>query len=464
MKAVFGTILSIKGDIIEVEFSGANLFPGEVLIVKENPLLKLEIHSNPKRNIYLCISLCDSKKLRRGDFVIRTEKTLEVPIGKELLGRAIDIFGIPIDGKGPFKIERIKSIYLSPPPFSATSFKRELLETGIKAIDFFTPLLKGGNLGLFGGAGVGKTVLLTELMHNVAFYHKGFSVFAGVGERIREAQELYETLEKAKVLPSVILVLGQMNEPPSIRFRAAFTAVTIAEYLRDFEKKEVLFFIDNIYRFVQAGNELSVLFSALPSEEGYQPTLASEIASLEERLISTQEGDLTSIQAIYVPADDFTDAGVQATMPYFDSIVILSREVYQEGRYPAIDLLRSSSSAISPSILGETHYELLIEAKKILEKYYHLQKIVSLIGETELSEEDRILYHRGRKLLNFMTQNLHVVKEQTGLPGQYVKRTETIKGVKEILTGTFDEIGDERFLYIKSIDEIEWLRMPKIWR
>lgn len=463
MKA-FGTIISIRGDLVEVEFPESSLFPGEILVVKENPLLKLEVHSNPQKNIYLCIALCDPGKLKRGDFVISTEKPLQIPLGKELLGRAIDIFGIPIDGKGPFKIEKFKPIYLSPPPFSVTSFKREIFETGIKAIDFFTPLLKGGNLGLFGGAGVGKTVLLTELMHNIAFYHKGYSVFAGVGERIREAHELYETLERTKVLPSVVLVFGQMNEPPSIRFRTAFTAVTIAEYLRDFEEKEILFFIDNIYRFVQAGNELSVLFSALPSEEGYQATLGSEIASLEERLISTKQGDLTSVQAIYVPADDFTDAGVQAIMPYFDSIVILSREIYQEGRYPAIDLLNSSSSAISPSILGKKHYELLIEAKKILERYSHLQKIVSLIGETELTQEDRIIYHRARKLLNFMTQNLHVVEDQTGLPGQYVKREETIKGVEEILAGTFDEVGDEKFLYIKSIDEIKWLKIPKIWR
>ncbi len=450
----YGKILSIKGDIVEVEFFEADLFPKEILILKENPSFMLEVHSAKKENIFICISLGPSKNLRRYMQVKRTKKTLEIPVGKELLGRVIDVFGNPLDGKNKIDVKRKTSIYSSPPLYYNTPPLNETFETGIKVIDFFTPLLKGGNLGLFGGAGVGKTVLLTELMHNVAFQKKGYSVFAGVGERIREAQELYEVLKKTNVLPSVALIFGQMNEPAFVRFKTAFGGVALAEYFRDIEKTDVLFFIDNIYRFVQAGNELSVLFSSIPSEEGYQPTLASEISALEERLASTTNGNITSIQAVYVPADDFTDAGVQAIMPYFDSIVILSREVYQEGRYPAVDILASSSSAINPSIIGRTHYETLMEAKKILERYNYLQKIIALIGETELSEEDRVIFHRARKILNFMTQNLFVVEDQTGTPGQYVKREETIRGVKEISQGNLDHLPDESLLFIGSLNDL----------
>ena len=450
----YGKILSIKGDIVEVEFFEMDLFPKEILILKEDPSFMLEVHSAKKENVFICISLGSSKNLKRYMQVERTKRTLEIPVGKELLGRVMDVFGNPLDGKSKIDVKHKRSVYSSPPLYYNTPPLNKIFETGIKVIDFFTPLLKGGNLGLFGGAGVGKTVLLTELMHNVAFQKKGYSIFAGVGERIREAQELYEVLKKTNVLPSVALIFGQMNEPAFARFKTAFAGVALAEYFRDIEKTDVLFFIDNIYRFVQAGNELSVLFSSIPSEEGYQPTLASEISALEERLASTTNGNITSIQAVYVPADDFTDAGVQAIMPYFDSIVILSREVYQEGRYPAVDVLASSSSAINPSIVGRVHYETLMEAKKILERYNYLQKIIALIGETELSEEDRVIFHRARKILNFMTQNLFVVEDQTGTPGQYVAREETIRGVKEILQGNLDHLPDESLLFIGSLNDL----------
>jgi F-type H+-transporting ATPase subunit beta len=449
-----GRILSIKGDVVEVEFLGENLFPKEILVLKNDPSFMLEVHSARKEGVFICISLGSSKKLKRNMLVKRTKKMLEIPVGEELLGRVIDVFGNPIDENGPILTKLKRPIYSPPPLYQEAPLLKELFETGIKVIDFFTPLLKGGNLGLFGGAGVGKTVLLTELMHNVAFQKKGYSIFAGVGERIREAQELYETLKQTNVLPSVALILGQMNEPASIRFKTAFAGAAIAEYFRDIKKRDVLFFIDNIYRFVQAGNELSVLFSAIPSEEGYQPTLASEISALEERLVSTINGSITSVQAIYVPADDFTDAGVQAIMPYFDSIIILSRDVYQEGRYPAVDILASSSSAINPLILGRAHYEALMEAKRILERYNYLQKIVALIGEAELSEEDKVIYHRARKILNFMTQNLFVVEDQTGLRGKYVKREETIKGVKAIIEGKLDYLKDDDLLYIGSLNDL----------
>jgi F-type H+-transporting ATPase subunit beta len=293
-------------------------------------------------------------------------------------------------------------------------------------------------------------------MHNVAFYQKGILIFAGIGERIREAQELYETLKKENVLPLTILVLGQMNTPASIRFKVGLSAVTIAEYFRDNQKEDTFFFADNIYRFLQAGNELSTLLGNIPSEGGYQPTLDSEIGSLEERLVSTENASITSIQAIYVPADDITDPGVQTTIPYFDSMVIYSREVYQEGRFPAIDVLASSSSLINPTILGEEHYSVLLETKKVLERYQELQRIISIVGEAELSYEDRQIYHRAKKILNFMTQNFFVVADQTGKPGQYIKREETVFGIKTILEGTLDRIPDEKLLNIGSLKDISY--------
>jgi F-type H+-transporting ATPase subunit beta len=293
-------------------------------------------------------------------------------------------------------------------------------------------------------------------MHNLAFLKRKYSVFAGLGERIREGHELYETLKKNNILPWVSLVFGQMNESASRRIKVGFVAATIAEYFRDELKKDVFFFIDNVYRFLQAGNEISMMVGEILSEDGYQPTLYSEIASLEERLVSTKNGSITSIQAIYVPADDITDSGVQAVLPYFDSVVILSREVYQEGRFPAVDVLASSSSAITPAILGKEHYEALLEAKKILEQYKGLEQIVSIVGEAELSVENRIIYHRARKILNFMTQNLFSVEEQTGIPGKYVKKEETVEGVKAILEGKLDHVPEEAFLYIGGLRDLKF--------
>lgn len=449
-----GYILSIQGEVVEVEFYKNPPFIDEILVLEENPEVWLEVHSISTKNIFVCFSLTKSDKLFRNAKVKRTGRSLEIPVGKELLGRVIDIFGNSLDGLPPLEIKERKSIYQSPPPYQRIVFKKESIETGIKVIDFFTPLRKGEELGLFGGAGLGKTVLLFELMHNVAFFRKEISVFAGLGERIREGHELYETLKKTNVLPSVALVFGQMNEPAVIRFKVGFVAATIAEYFRDFHKQDVFFFIDNVYRFLQAGNELSTMLSTIPSEDGYQPTLNSEIGQLEERLVSTENGSITSVQAIYVPADDITDSGVQAALPYFDSVVILSRDVYQEGRYPAIDILASSSSVIDPVILGQEHYEASLEAKRVLERYKYLQRIVSIVGEAELSVEDRTIYYRAKKLLNFMTQNLFAVAEQMGVAGQYVKREETVKGVKAILEGKLDKVPEEAFLYIGGLSDL----------
>jgi len=291
-------------------------------------------------------------------------------------------------------------------------------------------------------------------MHNIAIFHKGLSVFAGVGERIREGHELYETLSDTKVLPHVALVFGQMNESAAVRFRVGFTAISLAEYFRDTLKKEVLFFIDNVYRFVQAGNELSTLLNSIPSEDGYQATLAGEVGVFQERLISTNDAAITSVQAIYVPADDLTDAGVQAIFPYFDSVVTLSRAVYQEGRHPSVDILGSSSSLIDPSVLGLEHYEAVLEAEKLLKRYTYLQRIVSIVGEAELSIEDRILLHRAKKLLNYMTQDLFVTADQAGRPGKYVKREKTIADVRDILAGSLDEVSEDTLLYIGDLSEL----------
>lgn len=451
----FGKIISIFGDIVEIEFFGENLFAREILVLKEDPKIKFEVIGSFKKNVFFALCLRGKEKIKRGDFVVRTRKSLEVGVGKKLLGRVINLFGESIDNLGEIKIEEQKEIEQHSPPYARTTLLENLIETGIKAVDFFTPLVEGGKLGIFGGAGLGKTVLLLELMHNLVSAKRGIIIFAGIGERIREGAELYESLKETGVLSNSVLVFGEMDKPAVVRYKIGGVAVTLAEYFRDQLKENVLFFVDNLYRFLQAGNELSTLLGNIPSEGGYQPTLTSEIGNFQERLVSTKTASITSIEAIYVPADDITDPAVQAVIPYFDSIVVFSREVYQEGRVPAIDFLASSSSLLTPEILGEKHYFLLLEAKKILERYKELQKIVAILGEAELSFEDRILYHRARKILNFMTQNFFVVQDQTGKIGQYVPRQKTLEGVERILEGDFDGIEDEKLLYIGSLEEIK---------
>jgi len=449
-----GFIKSIRGDIAEIEFPFGEVLTGEILILKDDPRVKFEVQGALKENIFFCLIFGKSEKLIRGAQVQRTREKLKIPVGRELLGRVINLFGEPLDGLPKIETQKKREIGKGAFPFEEITLEKELIETGIKAIDFFAPLRKGGKLGIFGGAGVGKTVLLSELMHNTAFFHKGISIFAGIGERIREAHELYETLKESNVLPSTILVFGQMNETAAVRYKVGFAAVTIAEYFRDEENKDILFFVDNIYRFLQAGTELATLLSLIPSEEGYQPTLLSEIGSFQERLVSTKGADISSIQAIYVPADDITDAGIQAVLPYFDSLIFLSREVYQEGRYPAIDLLTTSSTVTDISTIGREHYETLIEAKRILERYTQLKKIISIVGEEELSADDRIILKRARRLLNFMTQPFFVVQNQTGIEGKYVKREETIRGVRRILEGETDDVPEEFLMNLGSLDEI----------
>ena len=449
-----GRVHSVKGTVVEVEYREDRPARHELLTLEEDKSVALEVYSSLPNDIFTCICLSDPRKLYRGAKVIRTGDTLKVPIGNALLGRLVDIFGNPIDGAGPLPKTERQSVYREAPSYGDVDFKNEFMETGVKIIDFFTPVRKGGKIGVFGGSGVGKTVLLTEMMHNIAVFHKGVSVFTGIGERIREGHELYETLRETKVLPNVALIYGQMNESAAIRFRVGQTGVTIGEYFRDVEKKDVLFFIDNIYRFVQAGNEVSTLLSTIPSEDGYQATLAGEMGAFQERLVSTKESSITTVQAIYVPADDLSDSGVQAIVPYFDSVVTLSRGVYQEGRHPSVDILASSSSMAQPSIIGLEHYEALLEAEKLLKHYVYMERIVAIMGESELSVEDRTLFYRAKKLLNYMTQDLFVVADQSGKPGKYVKRDKVIQDVIAILGGHVDEVPEDAFLYIGDLSEV----------
>jgi len=455
MEQHHGQIVAVKGDIVEVEFKENPPARHELLTLADNQNARIEVYSSTQYDTLLCISLSDPTELFRGAKILKTGKSLEVPVGEKLLGRVVDVFGEPIDGLGQVAAEKRVSIYRDAPSYDSASFTNEFLETGIKVIDFFTPVRKGGKIGLFGGSGVGKTVLLSELMHNIAVFHKGVSVFAGVGERIREGHELYETLTQTNVLPHVALVFGQMNESAAVRFRVGYTALALAEYFRDEANKDVLFFIDNVYRFVQAGNELSTLLNTIPSEDGYQATLTGEVGVFQERLISTKESKITTIQAIYVPADDLTDAGVQAIVPYFDSIVTLSRTVYQEGRHPSVDILSSSSSLIDPSIIGLEHYSAVLEAEKLLKRYTYLQRIVSIVGEAEISLEDRILYYRAKKLLNYMCQDLFVLEEQTGMSGKYIQRERTIADVNDILKGKLDNVSENKLLYIGDLSDVK---------
>lgn len=452
----FGKIIGIQGQIIEVEFKNDQPSVHDILVLEDDPTIKMQVASPSGPSSFFCLNLSPTDKLYRGLKIINTKKPILIPTGQGVLGRVMNIFGEPIDGLGEIKKEGEKPIYSESLDYSEIVKHNEILETGIKAIDFLSPMIRGGKIGLFGGAGVGKTVLLTEIIHNVVVLRKGkgLSVFAGVGERIREGHELYETLAEKEVLPSVSLVLGTMGENPAIRFLTGFTGVTLAEYFRDSLKKDVLFFIDNVFRFAQAGNELSVLMNTIPSEDGYQATLTSEMASFHERLVSNIDNSITSIEAIYIPNDDILDQGVQAIFPYLDSSVVLSRNIYQEGLLPAIDLLSSSSANLNPETVGQLHYDVALKALALLKQATSLDRIVSLVGESELSPSDKLIYERAKKLRNFMTQNFFVTEKQTGKKGSYVPRVTTVADVNDLLGGKYDEITDDKFSFIGSAKEI----------
>lgn len=449
-----GRIRSVRGQIVEIECVGEH-YPRlrDLLTARNDTDVKLEAHSYGVNGILNCLLLSARDKLCRNMEVVATGGHLTIPVGDEVLGRVIDLYGNVLDGGEPLKRSKQRSIYGS----KEQTIPRQKLgargvsETGIKAIDFFTPLLVGGKLGLVGGAGVGKTVLMTEIIRNLHSRHKGISIFAGIGERIREGYELWKSLEETKVLDRTALVLARMSDNAAVRFKIAWATAALAEYFRDEEKKNVLFFVDNIFRFVQAGNELSTLLEEMPSEFGYQPTLQTEMARFENRLMSTDEAYLTSVQTVYVPADQLTNPAVSAALPYFDAVVILSRESVKQGLFPAIDLLRSKSNVLDKTIVGEDHYRALTETVELLNEYGKLSRIAAIIGASELTEEDRVLYTRAQQLLNYMTQPFFTMETHTGRPGVFVKREETIGDVLKIIEGAYDQVAPETFRYIGSL-------------
>lgn len=452
-----GKIISIKGQIIEVEFQESPPAIGDIIVLEEDESVEMEVFSTGEGHRFFCFSYSPVVKMYRSAPVLNTARKVEIPEPSALLGRIIDIFGQTHDGQGELKTKKTISVGAREIAYDDVVPADTPLPTGIKVIDFFSPILKGGKVGLFGGAGVGKTILLTEIIHNVVIRNKdrNVSVFTGVGERSREGQELYESLGESKVLDAVSIIYGLMGENPAVRFKTATVGASVAEYYRDEMKKDVLFFIDNVFRYAQAGNELSTLMSTIPSEGGYQATMASEMANFHERLISTKQGGITSFEAVYVPADDITDYAVQSIFPYFDSTVVLSREIYQQGRFPAVDLLASSSSALTVSIVGEEHYKNFIEAQSLLKKSVSLERIVSLVGESELSEQDQNEYRRSKILQNYMTQAFNVVESQTGRPGEFVPVEDTVKDVRAILDGTFDKNEPEEFMFLGNLSKVQ---------
>ena len=449
--------MSVIGQIAEVKFGGLMPQIFEVLTLSKDPKVVLYVYQSVEGGVFYCIILRGRRKIRLGAEVSATGEKLSVPVGRELLGRVINIFGKAIDGGKEIEYSKTMKVFKKALAISEVSGKREIWETGIKIIDFFAPLVKGGKMGLFGGAGVGKTILLTEVMHNILHRNKGgkkkkrVSVFAGVGERTREGQELHEELKKSGLLPDVSLIYGQMGENASVRFLTALAAAAIAEYFRDEEKSDVLFFIDNVFRFAQAGSEISTLTKTIPSEDGYQATLSSEMALFHERLVSTQDSVLSSVEAIYVPSDDLLDAGVQSIYPYLDSIVTLSRDVYQEGRFPAIDVLSSSSKMLSPEVAEKEHYETVIKALAVLKKAQGLERMVALVGEAELSPENQEIYKRAKLINNYMTQPFFVAETQTGRKGEYVPLSDTVRDVGDILSGKYDALEPDKLLFVGTI-------------
>lgn len=452
-----GTIQGVVGGVVRVSFNGQIPKIFEVGRGKDDSLILT--YASHAQEVLDCLILRGRGKLGAGDDIEFSGKVLEIPAGTASLGRVMDIFGDAIDGHEPISRDQVSAVINKAPNFTSIDSEQTIWETGIKVIDFIAPLIQGGKTGLFGGAGVGKTILLTEIMHNVFMRKNGQiknvnAVFAGVGERTREGQELWSMLKETGVLDKTALVYGAMGEMAAVRWLAALVGVTLVEKLRE-SGNDVLFFIDNVYRFAQAGSELSVLTHTMPSEDGYQPTLGSEMALLHERLVSTKNGKVSAIEAIYVPSDDLTDLGVGSIFPYLDSVLTLSREVYQQGRFPAVSLLTSNSSLMTPSIVGQLHFDTYLNTQSILSKAKELERMVALVGESELSEENRVIYHRAELIKNYMTQPFFSTSSQTGQLGKYVDRTTTVTDVAAIIAGSYDQIEPSRLLNIGSLSEIQ---------
>ncbi len=456
-------IISIEGSVVTIRFFDV---PPEIYDLLEvvdndgNVLLTLEVEEITGQNEAKCIAMGSTDMLSVSLHVRNTSKPIQIHVGDDLLGRVLNVFGHAIDGAEPLPDTNLTSIIPKFPELYKVEPITEILETGIKVVDLLAPFPKGGKIGLFGGAGVGKTVFLMELMNNISTEHQGISVFAGVGERTREGNELINSMKDSGVIDNTVLVFGQMNEPPGIRLRTPFTALTCAEYFRDVEEKDVLVFIDNIFRYIQAGSELSALMGRTPSAVGYQSTLSTEIGMIEERIQSTIKGSITSIQAVYVPADDYTDPAPASVFTHLDATISLSRSLVELGIYPAADPLDSTSKMLDPDMVGQNHYQVAQSVKSILERYMELKDIISILGMSELSDEDRITVHRARKIQKFLSQPFFVAEQYSGKPGRYVTIQETISGFSQIVAGECDEIPEDMFYMAGSIDEV-WERYKK---
>ncbi|MDP5276828.1 F0F1 ATP synthase subunit beta [Chengkuizengella axinellae] len=457
-----GRVIQVTGPVVDIEFERGNL-PEILNAVKiekkaessggKDINLTVEVSLHLGDNVARCVAMSSTDGLVRGTEAVDTGSPISVPVGDAVLGRILNVLGEPIDNAGEIKTKNSSPIHRQAPEFTELSVEEEILETGIKVIDLIAPYAKGGKIGLFGGAGVGKTVTIQELINNIAQEHGGISVFAGVGERTREGNDLYHEMKDAGVLPKTSMVFGQMNEPPGARQRVALTGLTMAEHYRDQEGKDVLLFVDNIFRFTQAGSEVSALLGRMPSAVGYQPTLATEMGQLQERIASTKKGSVTSIQAVYVPADDYTDPAPATTFAHLDATTNLERKIAELGIFPAVDPLASSSRILTPEIVGEEHYEVAQGVKQILQRYKELQDIIAILGMDELSEEDKVTVQRARKVQRFLSQNFHVAEQFTGQKGQYVPVKETVRSFKEILDGKHDDLPEAAFLYVGTIEE-----------
>ncbi|MBN1448513.1 MAG: F0F1 ATP synthase subunit beta [Bacteroidetes bacterium] len=455
-----GTIVQVIGPVVDVDFSGSTLpaIYNAVTISRKDvegneDTLIVEVQQHLGEDRVRCVAMDSTDGLVRGMEALDTGAQITVPVGPSTLGRLLNVTGEPIDNKGEVVAETHFPIHRHPPEFDALSTQKEMFETGIKVIDLLEPYTKGGKTGLFGGAGVGKTVIIQELINNIAMHHGGYSVFGGVGERTREGNDLYLEMTESGVIDKTVLVFGQMNEPPGARQRVALTALTMAEYFRDVEGKDVLLFIDNIFRFTQAGSEVSALLGRMPSAVGYQPTLSTEMGELQERITSTKKGSITSVQAVYVPADDLTDPAPATTFAHLDATTVLSRQISELGIYPAVDPLDSTSRILDSNVIGERHYTVAQNVKKVLQTYKDLQDLINILGIDELSDEDKLTVHRARRIQRFLSQPFFVAEQFTGYKGKYVKIDDTIEGFEMILKGECDELPENAFMYVGTIEE-----------
>ena len=452
-----GKVVQVIGPVVDIKFQKDQLpkLNNAVNIELNGHTLVVEVAQQLGDDIVRCIAMDSTDGLVRNQQAVDTGASIAVPVGKATLGRMFNVLGEPIDGK-PFDMTGVQTnpIHCHPPTFEEQQTRPEMFETGIKVVDLICPYVRGGKIGLFGGAGVGKTVLIQELIHNIAQEHGGISVFTGVGERTREGNDLYGEMKESGVIEKTAMVFGQMNEPPGARMRVALAGLTIAEYFRDVEGQDVLLFIDNIFRFTQAGSEVSALLGRMPSAVGYQPTLATEMGQLQERITSTKKGSVTSIQAIYVPADDYTDPAPATAFAHLDSTTNLERKLTQQGIYPAVDPLASSSRALTPEIVGQEHYEVATEVQRVLQRYRELQDIIAILGMDELSDEEKTLVGRARRIQFFLSQNFNVAEQFTGQPGSYVPVEETVKGFKDILAGQYDNLPEDAFRAVGPIEDV----------